>query len=136
MPSNKISTMGGQRRTITLPCDKVIQGHPDRINTIIRLHHKKCDICRDITPFNSQAVDFEGDLNATNFKGGVSYDAQRPALLRSINDASGVSTLHKSECKMAGSLSHDVEAKQPMCEMPSKVAKKRNKKKKNKKRFG
>ena len=138
MPKSK-GTSGGQRRTITFPCDKSVQGHPDRLNTIIRLHHKKCEVCQSTQskPFNSHSVEFEADLNGTEFAGGVRYDPQRPALCRRVDTETGASDLiAQSGCLVAGDTPFEVSASAPAIEMPTNIAKKRKKKKKNKKRFG
>lgn len=52
---------GGQRRTVVCPCGYRAVGNPDRIDTILRLHSKKCEDGGGMTGYKSKDMPFSGD---------------------------------------------------------------------------
>ena len=55
---------GGQRRTCLMGCGKRIVGHPQRIQTLINLHYKKCELCKqDKHKLNLSNVPFDATEN-------------------------------------------------------------------------
>lgn len=85
MGKSKSHNQGGQRRTIILPCGKKIQDKPERIQTKIDLHRKRCSLCQGRERFVSTDYQFENNLNATNLRGGMTYTKQNPMIMRGHN---------------------------------------------------
>lgn len=57
-------TCGGMRRTCVLGCGKRIVGHPQRLQTLINLHYKKCEYCKtDKHKLNLSDVPFDATAN-------------------------------------------------------------------------
>lgn len=50
---------GGQRRSVVLECGKTIRGAPNRIQTAINLHYKKCDHCGKFDTFNCKNEEWD-----------------------------------------------------------------------------
>ena len=72
--------LGGKRRTLTAQCGKVIQGNPERLSVLVRLHTKCCASCQqDRAMANSVGEKFQRD-NVVPFD--AHYTAQRPAVVR------------------------------------------------------
>ena len=54
--------LGGKRRTLTAQCGKVIQGNPERLSVLVRLHTKCCASCQaDRAMANSVGQKFQRD---------------------------------------------------------------------------
>ena len=91
---SKLHNKGGQRRTCVLPCGKVIQDKPERLQYKLDLHQKMCETCKKYDRFVSKDHEFETGLNAVDFRGGSTYSKQKPAIMRAVNnegDVQGVS---------------------------------------------
>ena len=95
MPSHsKLHNKGGQRRTCVMPCGKVIQDKPERLQYKLDLHQKMCETCKKYDRFVSKDHEFETGLNAVDFRGGSTYSEDKPAIMRAVNnqgDVQGVS---------------------------------------------
>jgi hypothetical protein len=62
MPRN----LGGQKRTVHMPCGKIITGHPRDANSRTLLHHKYCSVC-STTDYKPSSFDNNGN-DASNVK--------------------------------------------------------------------
>ncbi len=92
MGRSKSHAIGGHRRTIILPCGKKIADKPERIQTKIDIHRKRCSVCQSRERFVSNDHQFEQGLNGTNLRGGMSYTEQNPMIMRghSGNEVDGM----------------------------------------------
>lgn len=86
MGRSKSYSTGGCRRTCVLPCGMKIQDKPERIQTKLDLHRKRCSVCQSKERFVSKDFKFEGDLNGTNLRGGMTYTEQNPMIMRGHKD--------------------------------------------------
>ena len=70
--NNKMS-LGGQRRTIEVPCGFVIRGHPTEVNQKFKRHSRLCKKCIEIRGDDNPHIlpDFSSASGAVNGWGGV-----------------------------------------------------------------
>jgi len=125
---------GGKRRTLTAQCGKVIQGNPERLSVLVRLHTKCCASCQaDRGMANAVGQAFQRD-NLVSFDS--HYTAQRPAVVRLAQEGKTAITI-EAPSVLGGGQFADGNTFQDILNSATEVVekKKKAKKKKKKKRY-
>lgn len=87
---------GGINRTIMCPCGFNIRGDPNRLDLRLKLHNKKCEICKTLKKcdFSKVKTDHkdarENYINAVNCKNGI--------ICKTLNDKNEMTNI-KMNCK-------------------------------------
>ena len=123
---------GGKRRTLTAQCGKIIQGNPERLSVLVRLHTKCCASCQaDRAMANAVGQAFQRD-NLVAFD--AHYTAQRPAVVR-IGEEGKTAMTMEAPSILGGGQFADGNSFQDILNSATEVVEKKKAKKKKKKRY-